>query len=115
MAVDEVASAIATAIEKERSHVRLETQHRDVDDRQRPRRFAELVQKGVPTAGESPLARFAAYSGRRTTLRRTLEPTELIDATDTDAVEAPAGDHTELVEEELLVEEISIDGMCGVY
>ena len=37
------------------------------------------------------------------------------DATDTDAVEAPAGDDTELVEEELLVEEISIDGMCGVY
>ena len=33
-----------------------------------------------------------------------MEPTELIDATDTDAVEAPAGDHTELVEEELLVE-----------
>ena len=44
-----------------------------------------------------------------------MEPTELIDATDTDAVEAPAGEDTELVEEELLVEEISIDGMCGVY
>jgi mycofactocin precursor len=25
------------------------------------------------------------------------------------------GDDVELVEEELLVEEISIDGMCGVY
>jgi mycofactocin precursor len=28
--------------------------------------------------------------------------------------QAPAADDT-LVEEELLVEEISIDGMCGVY
>lgn len=44
-----------------------------------------------------------------------MEPTELIDATDTDAVEASASDDTELVEQELLVEEISIDGMCGVY
>ena len=26
-----------------------------------------------------------------------------------------AGDTTDLVEEELLIEEISIDGMCGVY
>ncbi len=26
-----------------------------------------------------------------------------------------AGDDTQLVDEELLVEEISIDGMCGVY
>ncbi|MEM8925839.1 MAG: mycofactocin precursor MftA [Actinomycetota bacterium] len=32
-------------------------------------------------------------------------------ASDTETTEAPA----ELVEEELLVEEISIDGMCGVY
>lgn len=30
-----------------------------------------------------------------------------------DSVETDAAD--ELVEEELLVEEISIDGMCGVY
>ena len=44
-----------------------------------------------------------------------MEPSELIDATDTDAVEPPVGDGTELVVEELLVEEISIDGMCGVY
>jgi mycofactocin precursor len=28
---------------------------------------------------------------------------------------APDHDDEELVEEELLVEEISIDGMCGVY
>ena len=40
-----------------------------------------------------------------------MEPTELIDETETEAVEAAE----ELVEEELLVEEISIDGMCGVY
>ena len=39
-----------------------------------------------------------------------MEPTELIDDTEAEAVEAE-----ELVEEELLVEEISIDGMCGVY
>ena len=44
-----------------------------------------------------------------------MEPTELTDANCTDAVEVSAGDDTELVEEELLVEEISIDGMCGVY
>ncbi len=32
------------------------------------------------------------------------------------SVEAAESDHeTSLVEEELLVEEISIDGMCGVY
>jgi mycofactocin precursor len=28
---------------------------------------------------------------------------------------APVADTEELVEDELLVEEISIDGMCGVY
>ena len=39
-----------------------------------------------------------------------MEPTELVDETETEAVEAE-----EMVEEELLVEEISIDGMCGVY
>jgi len=33
---------------------------------------------------------------------------------DTDATAAPAARDT-LVEEELLVEEVSIDGMCGVY
>ena len=38
-----------------------------------------------------------------------MEPTELIDETPVET------DETELVEEELLVEEISIDGMCGVY
>ena len=39
---------------------------------------------------------------------QTLERNE---ATDTDVAEADV----EVVEEELLVEEISIDGMCGVY
>jgi mycofactocin precursor len=35
---------------------------------------------------------------------------------DTATLEAPEStDELELVEEELLVEEISIDGMCGVY
>jgi mycofactocin precursor len=28
---------------------------------------------------------------------------------------APEVEETELVEEELLVEDVSIDGMCGVY
>ena len=41
-----------------------------------------------------------------------MEPTELVDQTESDAVEADDG---VLVEDELLVEEISIDGMCGVY
>ncbi len=35
--------------------------------------------------------------------------------TATDSVEPSAGDEPELIEQELLVEEISIDGMCGVY
>jgi mycofactocin precursor len=32
-----------------------------------------------------------------------------------EAVPAEYVDHVEYVEEELLIEEISIDGMCGVY
>ncbi len=42
-----------------------------------------------------------------------MEPSELIEHTDADPSGTDAD--TELVEEELLVEEISIDGMCGVY
>jgi mycofactocin precursor len=34
---------------------------------------------------------------------------------DTEVVEAVVEDATELVEEDLLVEDVSIDGMCGVY
>ena len=55
-------------------------------------------------------------SGPRTTVVRaagtlvTLPPMEQ----DTATLEAPESTD-ELVEEELLVEEISIDGMCGVY
>jgi mycofactocin precursor len=37
----------------------------------------------------------------------------MADAVEVLAPETPTAD--ELVEEELLVEEISIDGMCGVY
>jgi len=40
-----------------------------------------------------------------------MEPTDVIDATESE----PVADADDLVEEELLVEEISIDGMCGVY
>jgi mycofactocin precursor len=40
-----------------------------------------------------------------------------IDTSSTEPVdaEAPAADAEAVVEEELLVEEVSIDGMCGVY
>jgi len=34
---------------------------------------------------------------------------------ETEVVEAVVEDATELVEEDLLVEDVSIDGMCGVY
>ncbi|MDE0068061.1 MAG: mycofactocin precursor MftA [Acidimicrobiaceae bacterium] len=41
-----------------------------------------------------------------------MEPTNTTAPTGT---ETESDVHSELVEEELLVEEISIDGMCGVY
>ena len=44
-----------------------------------------------------------------------MEPTDIQDQTRTDEAADEADDTVELVEEELLVEEISIDGMCGVY
>ena len=44
-----------------------------------------------------------------------MEPTELAAETETEAVGPTLASDAELVEEELLVEEISIDGMCGVY
>lgn len=47
-----------------------------------------------------------------------METTDIQDQTATDEVldaAAVAEGNVELVEEELLVEEISIDGMCGVY
>jgi mycofactocin precursor len=37
-----------------------------------------------------------------------METEEMVDAT-------PRAEPDEVVEEELLIEEISIDGMCGVY
>ena len=45
---------------------------------------------------------------------------DTIPVADTESVAATiahdqAADATDLVEEELLIEEISIDGMCGVY
>lgn len=42
-----------------------------------------------------------------------VEPTDVENPAEPSADESPVAD--ELVEEELLVEEISIDGMCGVY
>lgn len=46
-----------------------------------------------------------------------MEPTELVDETEGPIAGAGDGQAAEdaLVEDELLVEEISIDGMCGVY
>jgi mycofactocin precursor len=35
--------------------------------------------------------------------------------TEPEATEAPPETEDELVEEDLLVEDVSIDGMCGVY
>ncbi|MGB0114281.1 MAG: mycofactocin precursor MftA [Ilumatobacteraceae bacterium] len=43
-----------------------------------------------------------------------MDETTIAVATETLEQNAPT-DQTELLEDELLVEEISIDGMCGVY
>ena len=46
----------------------------------------------------------------------TVEPTDISDQTKADeTADTSVIDAVELVDEELLVEEISIDGMCGVY
>ena len=39
----------------------------------------------------------------------------MADSTDTIDEQPAVADDEELVEEDLLVEEVSIDGMCGVY
>ncbi|MEZ5245802.1 MAG: mycofactocin precursor MftA [Acidimicrobiales bacterium] len=44
-----------------------------------------------------------------------MEPTDVRDQTAVDETTDTTADAAELVEDELLVEEISIDGMCGVY
>ena len=45
-----------------------------------------------------------------------MEPTDAQDSVEPVDVAGPeTGDDPSLVEDELLVEEISIDGMCGVY
>ena len=44
------------------------------------------------------------------TVERATGQTAIVDSSESDAVL----DHT-VIEEELLIEEISIDGMCGVY
>jgi mycofactocin precursor len=44
-----------------------------------------------------------------------MEPTPTATVTDDTAVELEHGADADEVEDELLVEEISIDGMCGVY
>jgi mycofactocin precursor len=46
--------------------------------------------------------------------RHVTEVTEGAHVNDTEVIEA-AQDDSELVEEDLLVEDVSIDGMCGVY
>ncbi len=44
-----------------------------------------------------------------------MEPTELADRAQAETVQTDTEPDADLVEDELLVEEISIDGMCGVY
>ena len=44
-----------------------------------------------------------------------MEPTELADRGHVEDAPTEADPDVDLVEEELLIEEISIDGMCGVY
>ena len=44
-----------------------------------------------------------------------MEPTDVQDQAAIDEASDATTDVADLVEEELLVEEISIDGMCGVY
>ncbi len=45
-----------------------------------------------------------------------MEPTDVQDPVESvDAAGPETADDASLVEDELLVEEISIDGMCGVY
>ena len=51
----------------------------------------------------------------RTIEEGTMEPTDIQDQTAADQTVDTVVDTAEFVEEELLVEEISIDGMCGVY
>ena len=41
--------------------------------------------------------------------------TERLEGQPADTATAPTGDGNRLVEEDLLVEDVSIDGMCGVY
>jgi mycofactocin precursor len=45
----------------------------------------------------------------------TVEPTDNEQQAETSNADTAASDIEAMVEEELLVEEISIDGMCGVY
>ncbi len=42
------------------------------------------------------------------------DPT-IVESSEDTGLETPTSELAELVEDELLVEEISIDGMCGVY
>lgn len=50
-----------------------------------------------------------------TTTKATEVPGSLSTVADPAEGAASAGSNEELIEEELLVEEVSIDGMCGVY
>ncbi len=45
----------------------------------------------------------------------TIERPDLIDSDSSDRAPVGSTQPSELVEEDLLVEEVSIDGMCGVY
>ena len=44
-----------------------------------------------------------------------IDNTELLAPVEDDIVATPTAESDALVEDELLVEDVSIDGMCGVY
>jgi mycofactocin precursor len=54
-------------------------------------------------------------------VKQTVQPTEAVVRPEVDAGDVPPGaehgrsDRSELIESDLLVEDVSIDGMCGVY
>ena len=73
----------------------------------------DAVIEGDSDLAEAPSSARACSPPEATgTLPRMDDPTEVVVA---DEVAGGAGEAADDVEEELLVEEISIDGMCGVY
>ena len=62
------------------------------------------------------VARSRSLATRYTSQGGTVEPTDVQERIEpAEAADRESAEPTPLVEDELLVEEISIDGMCGVY